>query len=183
MGGNMKTCFDCGEPKEDVEFIHGSRLLKRCKQCRGKQLPQKSAPATIYQRHGDLRRKYGLTPQKYACILAAQGGVCAICGEAETSTIYGKVTPLSVDHDHATKTVRGLLCRRCNRMIGMAKDRIELLFAAMGYLQTHKLKKRSPQKQVTLMSPASEPPPTTHQYGKTELDATGQRGYNGRRYS
>ncbi len=54
----------------------------------------------------------GFTPEDYHARFTAQRGVCAICG---------KPTPqgcLSVDHDHTTGSVRGLLCRGCNGSLG-----------------------------------------------------------------
>lgn len=52
-----------------------------------------------------------LTDAEYDARLAAQGGVCAICGNPPKSR------RLHVDHDHRTGTVRGLLCFRCNRAL------------------------------------------------------------------
>lgn len=67
-------------------------------------------------------------------MVAAQNGVCAICGNGETSK---RQRSLSVDHDHETGAVRGLLCNRCNPMLGYARDDIAILQAAISYLQTH----------------------------------------------
>ena len=55
------------------------------------------------------RSRTGITEAQYEALLAAQGGGCAICGNTPKSR------RLSVDHDHATGDVRGLLCHRCNR--------------------------------------------------------------------
>lgn len=52
------------------------------------------------------------TPEWYAQTEAAQGGVCAICKQPE------QFRKLSVDHDHNTGLVRGLLCANCNRCLG-----------------------------------------------------------------
>lgn len=41
---------------------------------------------------------------------------------------------LVVDHNHASGAVRGLLCHLCNAMIGCARERIDILTAAAGYL-------------------------------------------------
>jgi hypothetical protein len=40
-----------------------------------------------------------------------------------------------IDYDnHALGTVRGLLCNRCNTILGMARDNIEILKQAIAYL-------------------------------------------------
>lgn len=65
-------------------------------------------------------------------MLAKQGGVCAICKNPEKSCARGY--RLAVDHDHATKQVRGLLCVNCNQGLGHFRDSIPRLQAAIGYL-------------------------------------------------
>jgi len=47
----------------------------------------------------------------------------------------GKLLRMAVDHDHITGEVRGLLCKRCNRALGILEDSIELLQRAIQYLQ------------------------------------------------
>jgi len=79
-----------------------------------------------------LMRSYGVTEEWYVETLAAQGGKCAICPATEPG---GPHKVFSVDHDHKTGKVRGLLCKDCNHMLGMAKDSIETLRAAIEYLQ------------------------------------------------
>lgn len=60
-----------------------------------------------------IKAKYGLTVEQYENILAAQGYKCAIC-QRDTSQIYKSKSRLSVDHDHITGAVRGILCTGCN---------------------------------------------------------------------
>lgn len=57
---------------------------------------------------------------------AAQGGVCAICGERPA---------VHVDHDHETHRVRGILCEPCNGFLGAFRDERALLRAAIEYLE------------------------------------------------
>ena len=72
-----------------------------------------------------LRRIYGITLAQYDQILEAQGGVCAVCGEPP------KGLRLSVDHDHQTGIVRGLLCWFDNqKVIGRHRDGSRLRAAA-----------------------------------------------------
>ncbi len=78
-----------------------------------------------------LVKKYGLTPEQVDDMLAAQGGVCAICGGGPDGR-WGK---FNVDHNHTTGNVRGLLCSNCNQMIGHAKDSPALLRLAADYLE------------------------------------------------
>lgn len=76
-------------------------------------------------------RKYNLTLEDYFTRLELQGFVCRICGRAEESK---KNTYLTVDHDHLTGKVRGLLCDKCNRGLGHFEDSKELLLSAYKYL-------------------------------------------------
>lgn len=65
-------------------------------------------------REKSLRLKYGITIKQYDKILAAQNGVCGICGCSPENN----KRRLSVDHNHKTKIVRGLLCVQCNVLLG-----------------------------------------------------------------
>lgn len=76
-----------------------------------------------------VQKTYGLGEGDYDRLYVAQGGVCAICRRAT-----GASRRLSVDHDHKTGAVRGLLCRTCNNMLGHARDTDTLLYRAIEYL-------------------------------------------------
>jgi len=67
--------------------------------------------------------QFGLTIEDYDAMHEAQGGVCAICKQPETSSRNGKVYRLAVDHDHNTGEVRGLLCFKCNSAMGSFEKR------------------------------------------------------------
>jgi hypothetical protein len=84
-------------------------------------------------------KTYGLFPGEYAAIKAAQGGVCYICQRAT-----GAVRRLAVDHDHALEkmgvtmrdTVRGLLCKTCNKTLGFFRDDPAAFMRAVNYLNS-----------------------------------------------
>lgn len=88
-----------------------------------------------HRRNWHLFKNFGVSHDWYEKTLADQGGGCAICG---SKTSRGNRKYLHVDHDHATGKVRGLLCGPCNRGIGQLGDDIELLKAAIGYLESHR---------------------------------------------
>jgi hypothetical protein len=75
-----------------------------------------------------LKRRYVISLQDYARLLARQGGVCAIC-------LRQPPKRLCIDHCHATAKVRGLLCRTCNTGLGFYRDDAALLTAAAAYLR------------------------------------------------
>lgn len=89
------------------------------------------------QRHYGLKRYYGLTGEEYGQMVADQKGVCAICEKPETAMANGKMKPLSVDHNHTTGKLRGLLCDRCNHMLGHARENRDVLLSAIKYLDHH----------------------------------------------
>lgn len=85
------------------------------------------------QRNSFIRTHFGLEPEDYDRMLAEQGGVCAICRGGPV----GRHKYLCVDHDHATGAVRGLLCDKCNRAIGLLGDSAERLSTALAYLASY----------------------------------------------
>jgi hypothetical protein len=76
-------------------------------------------------------RRYGLTVEEYKVLLAAQEGICAICGGPPT----GMGKSYHVDHDHETGVVRGLLCSNCNTALGLLGDDPARLAVAINYLR------------------------------------------------
>jgi hypothetical protein len=86
-----------------------------------------------YMKDFDLRRKYGIGLEQFNQMFAEQAGCCAICGKHQTEFVKG----LAVDHDHATGTIRKLLCVNCNNGLGCFMDSIGLLHKAVEYLQSH----------------------------------------------
>lgn len=85
-------------------------------------------------------RKYGITDQEYDDKRNFQNDCCAICRRPETDTDYktGNILALAVDHCHKSGKVRDLLCRRCNHLLGMANDDVQLLQDMIAYLNKHK---------------------------------------------
>lgn len=88
-------------------------------------------------KHSHLVSNYKIDYVEYARMLVEQKGVCAICDQPETKVENGVIRTLSVDHDHETGAVRGLLCASCNMVIGYAKDDVAILQRAIGYLRRY----------------------------------------------
>lgn len=66
-----------------------------------------------------LRRCYGLTPDEYKAMLKEQKYKCAICKKPfDVPTI---------DHDHITHKIRGILCGMCNVAIAHFRDNAEAM--------------------------------------------------------
>lgn len=79
------------------------------------------------------KHTYGITLREYTDLLKSQGNCCAIC-----KTNKSKKRELSVDHDHKTGVIRGVLCNNCNAGLGKFKDSIDFLANAILYLENNK---------------------------------------------
>lgn len=132
----VRTCRTCGATKDVTEFYFSQgRPRGSCKPCvveaNRASLARRTATADglrrrkAVQRSGDLRYRYQLTPAEYAALVERAGGRCAVC-QREAS--------LQVDHCHATGAVRGLLCGPCNKALGLLRDDVASLRAAIAYL-------------------------------------------------
>jgi hypothetical protein len=84
------------------------------------------------RRKSSLKREYKITLEEYNQMLEKQKDSCAICHEKFKSS-----THTQVDHDHKTGKVRGLLCRKCNSILGYSNDEIQILLNAINYLKNN----------------------------------------------
>jgi len=77
------------------------------------------------------RKMNGFSPEKVRRLLILQNGCCAICDQPFKDGAF------HADHDHKTRTPRGLLCRACNHGLGNFLDDASLLSRAIAYLIKH----------------------------------------------
>ena len=132
-----RECSVCGEFKKWDEYHRRNDVstghMSACKVCIKKKSQRDKDQGRI--RNAELQRKYGIALNDYQHLLEAQDGKCKICGSTD-HRVKGGATEfsLSVDHDHGTGEIRGLLCQNCNSILGFAKDDISILERAIQYL-------------------------------------------------
>lgn len=132
--GYRSSCRSCSKQSKEYQqkyyLKNKNEILEKTKEYR------KKHPGWYkQQKRIQLLYKYNLTLEDYDFMFEGQNGICAICGEPETEiSRYGTLSRLCVDHDHKTNRVRGLLCRRCNRVLGNINDNTAILQSAIDYL-------------------------------------------------
>jgi hypothetical protein len=117
----VKTCSRCKIEKLSAAFDKQrdkkDGLCSQCKRCSS-------------ARH--RKDTFGVSEEWTGFVLGTQGGGCAICGIA----LALQDRKLHVDHDHVTGKLRGLLCGKCNRGIGLFRDNVSFIDRAKVYLNS-----------------------------------------------
>ena len=121
-----KRCTKCGEWKPEHLFSYHrnpvDKLQSACRVCN----------QTVIRHAG---QRHHLTETEYTELVAKNNGKCWICNRPSK--------PLVIDHDHRCcpglhscgKCVRGMLCSKCNKGIGLLDDSIDNLTSAIAYLK------------------------------------------------
>lgn len=148
--GDTKQCAKCKAIKTRAEFSksrdgkYGPVLRSWCKPCSSVRayrwfLDHRERAIETQRRYNRLKF-FGLTQEAFEELMRSQGGLCAICGRDEEATHprTGSKFYLAVDHCHQTGLVRGLLCQRCNRAMGMFGDDPQVMQKAIDYLLLHR---------------------------------------------
>ena len=129
-----RVCPDCGIEKLASEFNkypkNKSGLYTYCKPC--KYIRYKNRRTPEQRRLERVKACYGLEPEEYNELVKAANKTCQICGTPEGDD---KPTKLVVDHCHDTGKVRGLICDRCNRALGLVGDNTKTLSNLITYLE------------------------------------------------
>lgn len=119
-------CSRCKDNRHERFFVgERGRICQRCRKGR----------ASVKARERRLLEVYEVTPEEWAQVLELQGGVCAGCGQPRSYA-------LNVDHDHKVErelgmraSLRGGLCRRCNKVLRDIRDSIDNLLGLAAYLR------------------------------------------------
>lgn len=128
---SILVCSNCGEEFSElnikIRLGKGKFCCNKCyKEYREKNKRDPKELNRLYQK----KNRYGLSAEEYYSIFKKQNNKCAICCQE-----FSDNNKAFVDHCHKTNKVRGLLCTRCNTLLGMAKDNISILESAITYLK------------------------------------------------
>lgn len=138
VGVLSRTCLVCKKSKKISEFPKNGPYYRRtCSKCHNINRTKKYRTPTGYKSRiesGWRRRGVVFTVEQYEELYKQQQGQCAIC--SKTAPENGSA--LCVDHCHKTGVVRGLLCHRCNKALGVMNDSLDLITNAHQYLKRTK---------------------------------------------
>lgn len=145
----FKICIDCkvDKPRSDyyprLKAKPNGAIEGRCKVCVLLRTAEyhKENVEKIKARHRvtKLKNLYGLTPEEYQKLCDVQENRCKICGETPPKTSSRKMK-LAIDHSHKKGHIRGLLCHRCNLVLGNFNDDPHLFRQALVYLSEDAMK-------------------------------------------
>ena len=140
---DKKKCTKCKKEKSLTEFrSRGGKykhLLKsQCNKCLKAQHKEwcKKNPERVSQYratedalHKRCQRR-NINVETFFKVFEDQSYECKICSAPIT------LENSAIDHNHDTGEFRGVLCRNCNRALGLFKDNPEILKKAAIYLET-----------------------------------------------
>ena len=126
MTTRYRKCCRCKLNRNVLRYV--GKRGRICDTCR-KTSSSESA------RNRRLREVYEVTPDEWAKVLELQGNVCGGCKQPRSYR-------LQVDHDHKVErelgmraSLRGALCRRCNKALRDLRDSIENLEGLAAFLR------------------------------------------------
>ena len=143
-----KKCLQCNKRKSTDFFRlrknkpgRNPHLESYCKACEAENNRRRYENVKHIYKIRDFGRnceKFGITVEEYKKMFDLQNGKCGICNQHETQRRNGVLKNLAIDHCHVTGKNRMLLCNACNTAIGLLKENIEIIEAAVLYLKKFK---------------------------------------------
>ena len=133
----MKKCSKCKKVKELSEYTNcksGKFCVHHyCKKCHSQQ--RKDTYNYNRSRLQQIMYKYKLSESDLNNMYVEQNWNCKICNIQYKDVLQRKT--LYIDHCHKTGKVRGLLCVKCNNLLGIWDDNIDILKSAIKYLEAN----------------------------------------------
>ncbi len=107
------------------------RIAVYCKECCSKKGKLSYCKSKNKRRNYEYHKIYNISLEDYNKMLKEQDNKCLICHKQFASHRRS----IHIDHNHKTGKVRGLLCPRCNPLLGLCNDDISILKEAINYLK------------------------------------------------
>ncbi len=157
-----KYCGGCKAEKPIEKFCKNARakdgFSDRCRECasayckewrhvdkdrakakdKATKLKHRFSVSLAKSRHVAKQQGHVFCSATEAELKAAFTGFCDVCGVPEAECNYR----LCMDHCHITGELRGFLCGRCNKALGLFGDSDDILLSAMRYLAKHDTNKK-----------------------------------------
>lgn len=141
-----KKCDDC-----NGDILGKREDTKRCEACKkifdlikGKRYDSKRRLSSYHSknyREYIVKKKYGITQSDFDILLEKQNSACAICERSSVDFYSEHNKRLFIDHCHQSGKVRGLLCDKCNFLIGQSNNNVNILERAIVYLMNNNQEK------------------------------------------
>lgn len=125
----IKNCIEC---KSDFDIP--KKQLFCCKKCRDTFAARRRSGKDV--RHHRLLSRYKITQYDLNQMLTAQHNACALCSKR-----FDVKMKAVIDHCHKSGKVRGILCHRCNMMLGCFADDPNIVQKAIEYIRVKKQKR------------------------------------------
>lgn len=110
--------------------LAGYYAKRKDSMARYRAMPEVKIKRAIYAR----KRRYGLDEAAYLSMWDSQGRKCA--NDRCRTDLVPNTAACHIDHCHKTKAVRGMLCRRCNHILGVIEANQERIVGLNNYLLT-----------------------------------------------
>ena len=158
-GRNLKRSYGCLRVLPTTEFAknvayrarNGDGLNEICRTCEKRRKARLYAERPYwyeYLRWKNQWTKYAvtdkatgerrsMTPDDWCEMWTEQEGLCAMCHSTGEWNDRFKMSPLYVDHNHDTDTVRALACGTCNSALGLSNDDPTTLRQMADYLERY----------------------------------------------
>lgn len=129
-------CIDCGIGRQS----HKKGRCRSCSNLYRNSIQEDSIK--IRRKYWYIKNKYNLSKEEFIRLWDSNNGKCHICNKILEETKQGQqgqnLHAGSIDHDHLTNIVRGILCNACNKGIGLLNDNVKILREAIKYLKGNK---------------------------------------------
>jgi len=124
---NGRVCTECKayKPWSEYNFNKGTRTgyFSKCRNCQAK-----------LRNESRIRNQCFIGITQLIEILESQNNKCKICDRDLEFRASG-INKVCIDHSHKTGKLRGLLCTKCNSVLGFCDDNRDVLKKAIIYLE------------------------------------------------